>query len=52
MAAFLAARWWTDPARRPAAAVRDNVALFWVYAAAQGLVAALLVQALPRLAGA
>jgi hypothetical protein len=44
MAAFLAARWWTDPARRPAAAVRDNVALFWVYAAAQGLVAAPLVQ--------
>jgi cytochrome c oxidase subunit I+III len=52
MAAFLSARWWTDPASRPAAAVRDNVALFWGYAAAQGLVAALLVQALPRLAAA
>ena len=52
MAAFLAARWWTDPAWRPAAAVRDNVALFWGYTAVQGLVATLLVQALPRLAAA
>ena len=39
------------PAHRPAVAVRDNVALFWLYAAVQGLAAALLVQALPRLIG-
>ena len=51
MAGFLAARWWSDPAHRPAAAVRDNVALFWQYSAAQGVVAVLLVQALPGLAG-
>jgi cytochrome c oxidase subunit I+III len=51
MAGFLAARWWTDPATRPATAVGDNIALFWQYSALQGVVAVLLVQALPALLG-
>ncbi|NRF68231.1 cbb3-type cytochrome c oxidase subunit I [Aquincola sp. S2] len=51
MAGYLLARWWRGQGAPGPVATRDNVALFWLYVAAQGALTGALVQLLPRVLG-
>jgi cytochrome c oxidase subunit I+III len=51
MLGFTLARWWTGRIDRVRRAVFDNTMLFWLYSAAQGIVALAVIHGFPRLAG-
>jgi cytochrome c oxidase subunit I+III len=51
MGGYVLARSWSGKLAPQARTTLDNTALLWHYTTAQGLVAAALVQGLPRLLG-